>query len=212
MATESDDVYLVAPGGVVSGDLSGVISPLLTIDRIAYPFSDLSLDFDIGTAQIPVTLNLSGFFGWTSLNPNTVTLAERLTFQSGFADAGRFVGTLATPFGDLPFDVGVAEASAATAALRQCSRNTCATNTRPDLYFDAIDMVAIDSRRSSDWDGYAVTAPFTLPIGEIGGVAWSVGVEVSFDATTYAVVPEPSTGLLLAAGLVVMAVGRGRRI
>jgi len=148
----------------------------------------------IGTAQIPATLTLSGFIAWTNLNNNTVTLTQRITPSTGNVSDASFVGLLETPLGDLPFSVDeTAQQMPVLNTRLMCdapSSGACLSGQNPKLFFDSLDVVAIDNRENS-LERTFMNNPFIVTIGETSGVTWRIEIDIQFIATTY-IVPPPT--------------------
>jgi hypothetical protein len=204
MASDTRTQSPIQSGRIV-GDLSGVISPLLTVDQVQLDFNYVGLDYQVGTASIPVTLDISGFLGWTPEDANQVTLTSSLI--SDFPVSGsRLQGTLTTPFGVVIFDETVTNLTVDT-NLQACDDQFIPPPCRfgLTLYFDTLDSVVIDhdrvGNRASDRVG--MNTPATASIGMTGGVNWSIGIEFQFQDVTFGPTPVPS---LSSASLAVLAV------
>jgi hypothetical protein len=209
----------------ITGDVSGIISPVLTLDSIEFSFDNLSLGFNIGASNVPVSLSLGGSVGWREISGASAILGTTDAFLVPNTLSGHLLdlsGSLDTPFGLLPFDVsGVSGNATMTGCIHQLPSqpsgpgfpNTYSgSSCYPQLSFTDLthaSLLGYDSEPLGAQLLGASNAGFKQSIGTVGGVAWSVGVNPAYQSPTYT--PEPNTALLLGFGLVGLGIKRRRR-
>ena len=96
-------------GSRITGEVVGIISPVLQLNSLVYEIGSSVHQFSIGTSGLPVTLSLDGSVGWNDIQDQSVILGQTTKLypgtippvsQNGFSS---IAGVLTTPFGDLSF-------------------------------------------------------------------------------------------------------------
>ena len=206
----------------ITGDLSGIISPVLTLDSIEFSFDNLSLDFAIGASNLPVSIAFDGSFGWSGISGASTVLGTTDPFStSGTSVDGQYSGSLQTPFGLLPFDVaGPSIGSPIFSTLRNENQYgfpfVSYSGAQAILDFTATDQASLGCRYFSGDNSVCSSAVMVgasgygvrHTLGSIGGVTWGIGMNPivgSFQEGLAVYTPEPSTALLLGIGLAGLA-------
>jgi hypothetical protein len=190
--------------GRLDGDLVGVISPFYDLAWYEYSISETDLSFVIGTSQIPVALDISGWLGWQT--EQAIGLTKRTDLLTSAATDAHLVGVLSTPFGDLPFDVDVTFATGGRLYTWRSWPQPQAWQGSPEIMFIDSGTFVIDDcacEQPHQWFWIRMNPPFEVELGSTSGITWTLGLDLRFEETVF--VPEPSRNLMLISGIALVA-------
>jgi hypothetical protein len=189
----SSDTFVAFQGldASVVGETTGVVDPVFTLDALSLSIVDPAIALTVGAH--PVTLDLTGSLEWS---PGGLPLAsgQEAAMPTGDASAASFAGVLTTPFGSLPFDLGLADHQGGDLALARFSGSTelGPPRVRLDTTFEPLDLLEIDE---ADQAGRVdLRNPYEAVVGSAGGVTWSISARVYFNDAFHAPVASAPNG------------------
>lgn len=200
VSSDADDAYLAPFVGSVDATAQGVLDPELLVASIIIEVPETSVDFSFGSAQVPARLTVSAYYEWAP-SDQAILLGGSGTIYTGQLADFALTGTLEA-FGETtPVDFNLSNYTGSTKLHRALGgSHPLAFAPNPSTLIlgePGGGVVEIDN----DFAGF---------IGSMGGVDfWINPARLYFDSVTF--VPEPSTAILLAAGLAGFAAARRRR-
>jgi hypothetical protein len=195
--TAASDTYTVfCCAGVdssVSGDTVGVVDPVFTPHTVDHSIALSGAPLQVGV--IPVMLNLSALLGWSPTGPSLMS-EESGFMATGNATAASFLGTLTTPSGDVPFNLGLLDHTGGTPlSLRRISGGMQVGD--PRLQLDSVggplDSLEVDE--NGEPGRVELLNPYQAVLGTAGGVTWSISATLYFNASFYDLALGPPNGL-----------------
>jgi hypothetical protein len=189
----SDTVFLFSGlDASVDGNTVGVVDPRFTPETVGHSVTASGLALQIGAHA--VTLDVAGSLAWSPASGPALAAGQAAPMPTGDASTAGFTGTLHTPFGAVPFDVGLADHLGADMALTNFSvsppddhpwlRLTSAGGSLDTLEIDEGDVPGrVDMRN-----------PYRALLGTSGGVTWSISARLFFNDTFHDRVPSPPNG------------------
>jgi hypothetical protein len=191
----SDTVYASAgTGAAVEGTITGIVDPTFTPQSIAHSIAATDLELQVGT--YPVALDLSGSLTWSPPSGPSLLSGQAAPMPTGDATGASFVGTLTTPFGNVPFSVDLAAHRGGDLGLARLSGaiDLGPPRLRISTLVDPLDRLEIDE---SDQAGRVeMRSPYDAILGSSGGVTWSMSVRVVFNDAYHDLLPAAPNGAL----------------
>jgi len=177
---------------LVAGNTVGIVDPIFTPSVVTHTIDRTGVALTVGS--IGVTLDLSGALDWSPLSGPTLVSGQGASLDTGNATAAAFNGTLVTPFGDVPFALGLVDHAGGDMTLRRF--DALVDSGPPRLQLDTIsvplDRLELDE---NDLPGrIEMRGPYEAVLGSAGGVTWSISAEVVFNDVVYALVPSTPNG------------------
>jgi hypothetical protein len=187
----SSDTFVAFQGldASVVGDTTGIVDPVFTLDALALSISDPAIALTVGAH--PVTLDLSGSLEWSPGGPSLAS-EQSAPMPTGDATAASFAGVLTTPFGSLPFDLGLPDHQGGDMTLARFSGATelGPPRVRVSTTSESLDLLEIDE---ADQPGRVdMRNPYEAVLGSAGGVTWSISARVFFNDAFHSLASAPN--------------------
>jgi hypothetical protein len=187
----SSDTFVAFQGldASVVGETTGIVDPVFALETVALSIADSGIALTVGAH--PVTLDLSGSLEWSPGGP-LLASGEAAPMPTGDATGAAFAGALATPFGSLPFELGLPDHQGGDMALARFSGSTELGPPRVQLgtAFEPLDDLEIDE---ADQPGRVdMRNPYQAVVGSAGGVTWSISARVFFNDAFHSLASAPN--------------------
>jgi hypothetical protein len=189
----SSDTFVAFQGldGSVVGHTTGIVAPVFTPEALVLSIADPAIALTVGAH--PVTLDLAGSLEWSPGGPS-LSSGQAAPMPTGDASGASFVGVLATPFGSLPFDLGLQDHLGGDMTLARLFGPTELGPPRLQVAtaFEPLDVLEIDE---GDQQGHVdMRSPYRAVLGSAGGATWSISARVFFYDAFHALVDSAPNG------------------